>query len=353
MPIETKIEMEESNSSNDTSDRLQKQISLPNYCSLILRQIYSLRELKQHGQPSEIIRHYQDINSPTLRRDLKKLSDVLHIDEFYTKSGTEFRLTKEAELILDAFEPAFRLLDRLVKRKYVGRKIIKIGSGGSLLGWLVGQRLDQIRQACGERLSKDSEIKTRVHLECTPLQNRQIVSHICSRALDFGLVRKSLVDVLPHAASTQIASKEIGTVTYGLIIPEEILGKYGLPRGSENEMAKWEETILSTENLATVWPEGEFKMQLQWAFRDRIENPHVEFSYRSFPQTIPHLLAGTHVVLAPFLPIFGVEIPGCRAFPLNLLKNYDRPICLIWNKKLSPDYIDTEALGRALEFNKR
>ncbi len=307
---------------------------LPGYTKLSLRQLYLLSENQGSGVQTELSKDFKDLTDSKVSRDMKELREYLGVKS----------LDDEALKIVEAFLPLKNLLNRY-EGKDAGR-IIRIGAGGSILGWLIGSKIDELRDIC--RGKEDSTDVTNIQVNCTPMKNREILQGVRLGTLDFGVVRNSLLHNWKNDREI-IDSEDIGTQRYYLILPRTILEKYS--NGDDDSdilTAKTQEKILGDEYISTVAAEGEFAVQLEAALADRLIKPKIEFSYRSFPQIIPHLLNGTHVGIAPLAGLWDRMVPECKYYPLEILAHYQRPVSLIYSPRYRPNWLNIDRLKNLL-----
>lgn len=333
---------------NEDSEQapLREKLILPEFSKLTIRQLRWIHELRQHGQPAEIVRHYEGITPSMLSRDLAEVSDVLGVSQFYSVENGEMKLTHEAEQIIAAFEPGLDLLDRFDKQRTNPSRIARIGCGGSILAWLINPRASRLREKFSDEGSPAS-------LSCSPLKNRDVVAWVASGALDFGFVRASLLESVRKTTLDKLGQRMIGDVIYGLAVPTAIRDGRDYLRDLLPDQFLTPEVqseILKREYIATVGPEGEFWMKLSSALSNAGIIPTVEFSYRSFPQTLPHLISGTHVGIVPCPEKWNVRIPNCDIYPLHMLSTYKRRITLIWHNSLAPNWLDPADIANIVEF---
>ena len=318
-------------------------LALPSHIEKIsLRQLFWLKELNEHGTPKEISQHYENVSQSTLSRELHTLCKELHIPRARLMENN--KLSEGPARVLEVLSPLLSVLQDFANGEVP--KTVCLGSGGSLMAWLIGKRMNEIRDLCVACYGS-----TDIRLSCQPMRNREVLGSIRSKILDFGLIRTSLLNSLDAAAKSEIESLPVGSMRYGLLVPDRILTKLGCSKVKEEALPLEKEMeILTRKPIATVWPEGEFKLRLECALMEKDLQPRIELSYRSFPQVIPHMLQETHVGIVPYLPDFGVKIPGCSCYVLTLLKDYSRSVSLIWNKKPINFWINADKFAEILKF---
>jgi len=323
---------------------------LREFPNITLRQLALFNEIMKSASQAEIADRYDDLSKSTLSKEITALKKDLNLtyiaDKDFWQSPQAYSLRKAIRPLLAAYEKFSR---------FEHPRTVHVGAGGSLLGWLVGAKAEDIRNACSKLPHGAPGPIKDVSLFCQPLTNRDVIEQVGSGILEFGLVRKSLLKYSRLVQAETIRYLDLGSVTYGIAVPKKLKEAW-LEWGTSWDLDEegyllFEDTILDSGHFASVGPEGEFKERLYRAIKDRRIELKVEFGYRSFPQIIPHLLAGTHFGLCPILKQWGASIPDTEIFPLKLLKEYRREIVLIWNEKLLKNWIDIEEIGRLLKWS--
>lgn len=342
----------------DPDDSVAKTRPLPDYPNLNLQQLFLFQEIMKSGAQVEVAARYSDLSPSKVSKDIKELKRELNLGHIEDRVFWE---SPEALALENAVFPLVDAYRRFSREDYP--RTLHVGSGGSLLGWLLGKRSEEVRMACSAKAQIKQPSVYDFRLDCRPMTNKQVFSSVASGAIDLGIIRTSLLE---HSRAARkdfgtVESAVLGKVRYGLAVPHR-LKKYwkGTTDWEVQEdgylLADTESWVLNRGFFVSVGPEGEFREQLNRVFSDAAIDVQVEFSYRSFPQILPHLIAGTHFGLCPVVTDWRIspdepeQIPNCDIYPLRLTDFYDRSISLIWNKKLLKPWIDTEAITEILTW---
>jgi len=319
---------------------------------LSVRQLFLFYEIMNAGSQVEIADRYSDLNPSKVSRDIYNIKEKLGLTYL---SDKDFWVSNEAKILQENIKPLFDVCKKFSEGDLA--RTVSVGAGGSILGWWVGLNSEKVRVACSKNMDLTKGNVTNVRLSCKPMTNREILSDVTSGLLDFGIVRKSLLSYARVAKSERsiVGSKDLGIVRYGLAVPIQLMDDWAAlgTNWAVDETTgslTFEESILNNGYFASVGPEGEFKEKLYRALADAGIDLKIEFSYRSFPQILPHLHAGTHFGLCPMLNDWHAEIPGVKIFPLRLMKDYKRDVVIIWNKKLRRPWLDIEAIAEILAW---
>lgn len=331
-------------------DDKNKRPPLPDYPEVTLEQLFLFMQIMESGSQIDVANRYQKMTPTKVSRAIKDLKLKFNLGSIPDR---EFWDSTEAQSLKKSIKPLLDAWEKFSANDH--SKTVSIGSGGSILGWWIGKKSEEIRGICNVELGHPFDSINHVRLACQSPTNRDIFSKVSSGILDFGIVRASLLD---HARAANpdtgtIESCILGKVRYGIAVPDKIKkswGKGGTNWKTENGYLKEELTILNTGFFASVGPEGEFKERLNRAIIDSGINIRIEFSYRSFPQIIPHLLEGTHFGLCPILSDWKSVIPNTEIYPLRILSKYDRDIAIIWNKKLLKPWINMNEITKHLKW---
>ncbi len=318
--------------------------------NLRLGQIRRLVKLREYGKWSQEV---EQINSSTLSRDLDKIAERFGIGDLVLRQSGEKTLSPTGEMLAQAFQPALDFCERLGNGEILGsgkERCFRIGSGGSLASWLVGSRLDKIRASFRHDPQADSEPKARSRIEVEVYRNRATVVSVTAGALDCGLVRKGVI--ADHRY--RLRKEKIGTILYYLYVPESFFPENLLGHEEGQELPDYlEKKILETCPVATVGPDGEFRVRLDEALNDRGVNANIEIQYRAFPMLIPHMMRGSHVVIMPDIKsLGGIEPPYYKKFKLAALSDYKREIFLIMHPRHEErmSWVSFDKLAEALRF---
>jgi hypothetical protein len=333
----------------DSGESREHKRPLPDYPDLTLQQLFLFSEIMKTGQQVEVAGRYSDLSASKLSKDIKALKQQLNLANIPDR---DFWTSIEAKALDAAIKPLMEACNKFAANDH--ERTLCIGSGGSILGWWLGKRSELIRDTCSRKLGFAVPSVYHVRLACRPMTNREIFSSVADGLLDLGIVRKSL---LTHARAAHkdfgtVGSMPLGCVSYGIAVPDKLRKSWGKTNWSTTDEGYLTEelSILNSGFFASVGPEGEFKEQLYRSLVDANIDIRIEFSYRSFPQIIPHLIEGTHFGLCPILHEWGAHIPDCKIYPLKLMSHYKREVVLIWNKNLLKHWIDVEEIAEHLRW---
>jgi hypothetical protein len=330
----------------------QKYVEISDCPDIPLRSLFLFSEIMKSGSQVEIADRYGNLSPAKVSRDMKSLKQELHLSHIPDK---DFWDSPEAHTLQAVLSPLFDACKKYMADDYPRK--ISIGAGGSILGWWIGQNTENIRDACSAKGNYIKGDVSDVRISCRPMTNRDILEGVSNGILDFGVVRKSLLDYsrIANPQTGSVASRFLGVVTYGIAVPKRLMKVWAEAKrptdwsvDGQSGSLLYEKSILNSGYFASVGPEGEFKERLNHALAEEEIDLKIEFSYKSFPQILPHLHAGTHFGLCPMLNQWGAHIPDVEMFPLNLLKDYKREIVLIWNKNLKRQWINVEKITNDL-----
>jgi|GEM_PF-4353714 len=347
------------------SSKAQDQTSGQNYEHtweyLRLGQIRRLVTTREYGPWSN---HPANVSESTFNRDLEKLRQGFAMGKLIEGEGKERHLSELGEWLAAAFQPAIGFCERLSKGEIHGLKnnhrCFRLGSGGSLAVWLIGSRLRQIRAALNQGIKDLSpeEAGSIPRIQADVLKNRVTAADVASGDLDCGLVREGVID-----NRHSLKKKHIGTIEYYLYIPK---GLFGESIDQQLQQAQQggplsidlEKKILEHGPVATVGPDGEYRLQLNAALEDNDIHANIELQYRAFPMLIPLMMRKQHVFIMPDIEQLGgaeaeYERQDFFKFKLKILDGrYKRKIFLIVQsdyKKKTP-WMNFDKLCQALKF---
>lgn len=244
----------------------------------------------QQAQFCKQVNQLSDYFGVTLtRRQGKKIA--------LTSAGVELaRLCREHFIALNDFE------GRCKKTP----PVIAVGSGDSLLQWLVLPRLAKIQ----------NDWANHPRIEISNLRTENIVKRIKDFLLDFGLIRK--IDV-----PWQCKSEVIGTYSYSIWMPKTLAPPTGPTR--LNNFLK----TLSFAVVKTQWGTAFDDLALLAGIKIR-----VGVLCDSFPQALQTLTAGNYAVVLPnIVKPFIDETRFVQVQP-KFLKAIKDEVCLAWNPRL-------------------
>jgi hypothetical protein len=320
---------------------------------LRLGQFQRLLNIREFGRETEDI---TDIDPTTLARDLERIEDKLKSGKLTEKTNLGRSLSPIGEMIASAFEPVLTLCDRLASGELPGspyQKCFRIGSGGSLASWLVGSRINSIREAVSAKplLGGTSTEAQKPKIEVETLKNQVTALRVSSGSLDCGLVRAGVFE----DTRLKLQSEKIGIIDYCLYVPTKTFAKE-LEGRERNVFLPFEieKKILETGPVATVGPDGQFRVKLNDALESgRRIDANIELSYRAFPMLLAHMMLASHVTIMPDIELLGGQAPpNYSKFKANVLKDYKRDIFLIVHQEYRDRMpsLDYAQLYKALSF---
>ena len=248
-------------------------------------------------------------------RDIQQLEaffgEPLFIQKGSSRSGKRFEgLTPRGEALQDLTIEYFEDLTRLVDFR-VTLDSIRIGSGETVLQWVICSRLEFIQAAY-----PDAQIR---------LQNltaEDTVHRIVKGALDIGVVDSRIMANAPE----DIQSLELGDIEYALFLT---------PKMVEVAKSKSEKELLASLPLAGLEDLGPSITTLQSIARADGYTLKFAVVLTSFPQVSAALRRGR---LAGFLPVLAER--DMKEHNLVMLRHpylakLAVPISLIWNTRLA------------------
>lgn len=248
-------------------------------------------------------------------RDIQQLEsffgEPLFIQTGSSRSGKRFDgLTPRGEALQDMTIEYFEELTRLVDFR-VTLDAIRIGSGETVLQWVICSRLESIQAAY-----PDAQIR---------LQNltaEDTVRGIVKGTLDIGIVESRIMAKSPE----DVQSLELGNIEYALFLSPEM---------AEAAKSKSEKELLASLPLAGLEDLGPSITTLQ--SMAQADGYALKFAVvlTSFPQVSAALRHGS---LAGFLPVLAER--DMKAHNMVMLRHpylekLSVPISLIWNTRLA------------------
>ncbi len=248
-------------------------------------------------------------------RDIQQLEsffgEPLFIQKGSSRSGKRFDgLTPRGEALQDLTVEYFEALSRLVDFR-VTLDTIRIGSGETVLQWVICSRLERIQAAYPD-----------VQIRLQGLTAEETVRRIGNGALDIGIVDSRIMAKAPE----NIQSLELGDIEYALFLSPEMAAAVKIQ--SEKEM-------LANLPLAGLEDLGPSITTLQ--SKAQADGYTLKFAavLSSFPQVSAALRCGR---LAGFLPVLAErDMKDHNLVMLRhpYLEKLAVPITLIWNTRLA------------------
>lgn len=183
---------------------------------------------------------------------------------------------------------------------------ISIGSGNSVIEWILMPRMETISKALPE-----------ARFECFADRTRVIVSRLLDLTLDVGIIRED-------AVQGQLRSTPLTVVRYSLFVPKKL--SPGL--NAENLRRRLGHIPLATsmggQFRETLEKGGE---KLRWPLK-------IVISCSSFTQAARLVLSGNYGGVLPGIARADFEPSRVFEIPLPFLKDYSRKLCVAWNPRL-------------------
>ncbi len=185
----------------------------------------------------------------------------------------------------------------------------RLGAGDSLLQWVVLPVLSGFQR-----------LFPRTQILLANLRSPDIVAQLNELRIDFGLARKNII-------RKPLQSAPLGTVSYGLFIPKELLA--GRKRGKAME----DRALLEELPWATLGSDGEFMRLVNLACAEYKIAPNFKLITQSFPQAARAIRSRSFAAILPMhsRPTFHQDEVLIRETPL--LKSCERKVSLAWNPK--------------------
>ena len=289
-----------------------------------------------------------DVDEATFSREITALEKCLGFS-LTERVNHQSQLTKQGKRFASNFVPVIEFMGRMERNMAASTRPyqLRFGAGGSIVAWLLSSRLQDIKKKVLRNINPDQ-----VKFDFQPYKNREMVRLIAAGALDCAIVRSGVAT----DSRLPIRQEKVGMVGYYLYVPRKwVPEEYWT--GYQDRHLPIERDILSNYPIATVGPDGECRTRLDSAIRDAEIDADIEFSYRSFPMLLSHMLRGSHVTIMPSLTQFevmGRDELDYLCFPLKLLQGYNRKLCLIMHKdhEERTPWIDFHALLQAVKFTK-
>ncbi len=236
------------------------------------------------------------------------------IKELETFFGVELKVRRGKGMVLTN---AGQQLARLIRSHLLGLaefqrtakslpQNISIGSGNSVIEWILVPRMGALSKALPE-----------ARFECRADRTRVIVSRLLDLTLDVGIIKE-------EALQRPLKSKPLATVTYSLFVPKKLS-----PDVNASNLRK----CLAQIPLATA---------MGATFRETLERGagklgwplKIVMSCSSFTQAARLVLSGNYGGVLPGIARVDFD-PSCvTEIPLPFLKNYSRKLRIAWNPRL-------------------
>jgi DNA-binding transcriptional LysR family regulator len=183
---------------------------------------------------------------------------------------------------------------------------ISIGSGNSVLEWILTPRMEALSKALPD-----------ARFECFGDRTRVIVSRLLDLTLDVGIIRED-------AVQRPLRSKPLATVTYSLFVPKKF--SPGVNAGNLRQR-------LGHIPLATSMG-GQFREALETGAGKLGWPLTIVMSCSSFTQAACLVHSGNYGGVLPGMARTDLDPSRIVEVPLPFLKDYSRKLCVAWNPRL-------------------
>jgi len=183
---------------------------------------------------------------------------------------------------------------------------ISIGSGNSVIEWILMPRVAEINNALPNARFAFISDRTRV-----------IISQLLDLTLDIGIVRED-------AVKTPLKSSPLTNVTYSLFVPKKL--SPGVNAGNIRKR-------LNQIPLATAMG-GTFRDTLEAGAGKLVWPLNIVMSCSSFTQAARLVLSGNYAGVLPGIAWVDFDPSRVVEIPLPFLKDYSRKLCVCWNPRL-------------------
>jgi DNA-binding transcriptional LysR family regulator len=183
---------------------------------------------------------------------------------------------------------------------------IVIGTGDSLIQWLLLPRLKDIRQHI-----------PRARFKFLNLPTDEAVKRLADGLIDFALVRED-------AVARPVQAAPLGVLGYSLFIPQTLKPPARLKDGV---------TLLDDLPLATIDGEGSFRAALAEIARKQKIRVNIQIECSSFPMAARAVIKGEMAAILPSIAAAELEKAGAIEVPLDFLRHFDRKMCLCSNAR--------------------
>ena len=182
---------------------------------------------------------------------------------------------------------------------------VVIGTGESVIQWLLMPRLDKIR-----------EHLPNVRLKFLNLPTDEAVRRLADGAIDFAIVRRD-------AVARPVQARCLGYTRYSLFVPVALAAGHG-------DWAK----LLNTLPLATLEGEGSFRGRLAQAAKKVGVELNIQIECSSFPLAARAVAKGSVGAILPTIAVTDLPPAVAAQVHLTFLKSFDREMCLAVNPRI-------------------
>jgi len=239
-------------------------------------------------------------------RQIKELEEFFGI-ELIRRKGRGISLTESGARLNSIARDCFASLSDF-KADCKGRPVeVVVGTGDSIIQWLLMPRLDELRRQLPN-----------VRLKFLNLATGEAVKRLADGMIDFAVVRKDAVKRPLHAAP-------LGKLTYSLFMPSAL----GAGISVKSRLKS-----LDGLPLATLEGEGSFRNELAELARKEGQKLNIQVECSSFPLAARAVTKGRVAAILPSIAADDVKASGVEAVTIPMLKHFDRAMCLASNARL-------------------
>ncbi|MCI0540986.1 MAG: LysR family transcriptional regulator [Verrucomicrobiales bacterium] len=238
-------------------------------------------------------------------RQIKELEEFFGT-ELIRRTGRGIALTEAGErLRICALECFAVLMD--FKSECKRRPIeVVLGTGESIIQWLLMPRLATIRQALPN-----------VRLKFLNLPTSEAVRRVTDGLIDFALIRD---DAVTHS----LEASPLGAMEYSLFVPREF---------SFHSQRQAKLRFLNELPLATLEGEGSFRTELSEFARKQGMKMNIQVECSSFPLAAHAVVRGKVAAILPSIAAIDLIELGAKEMRLEFLKIFERQMCIACNHR--------------------
>jgi DNA-binding transcriptional LysR family regulator len=283
--------------------------SLFSHRGLSLDRLRSFLEMAEAGgiakaAPGDVIRQSQ------ISRQIRELEEFF-ATELTHRRGKSLVLTAAGRRLADLVRGQLQGLEDFRREQEGLPKVYVIGSGGSILEWLVTRRLPNLGEALG-----DAQLQTEM------MSSRTLVEAVQEGRVDLAIVRR---DAIPDASKRNCHS--LMKLTFHLCVPRALV-----PAGTKAEMMadpqRWR---------GLPFAAGRDGGQLDREIRAAMQKAGVDFRPRfeccSLAQVRQLLVQESCAAVLPNIALPGLDEKRLLIVPFSPLGNYGRALVLHWNPR--------------------
>jgi DNA-binding transcriptional LysR family regulator len=237
-------------------------------------------------------------------RQIKELEEFFGT-ELIRRKGRGIALTEAGVRLHIIARDCFGALSDF-KSDCKGRPVeVVIGTGESVIHWLLMPRLDELRKQLPN-----------ARLKFLNLPTTEAVKRLSDGMIDFALVRKD-------AVTRPLQAAPLGDMTYSLFLP----GGIGVPATSSPK-------AIDGIPLATLEGEGSFRSELAALAKKEGLSLNIQLECSSFPLAARAAAKGNVAAILPSIAAGDLSEAEVHEVSVPLLKHFERKMCLASNPRL-------------------